>query len=160
LKIYQQVRQRLGAAVVSNAPRSRTLNDFSQLASAPKATSANPFAAELNALISPDFLRAISYERLPHLPRYLKALLTRIERASLNPVKDQERQRQLAPYQDAWKKYQAQPPRSAEARRELETFRWMIEEFKVSLFAQELGTAMPVSAKRLDQQLAAVRQAM
>ncbi|HEY9509188.1 MAG TPA: DUF3418 domain-containing protein, partial [Verrucomicrobiae bacterium] len=158
LKIYQQVRQRLGAAVVSSAPRSRTLNDFSQLAQPAKAAITNPFLAELNALVSSDFLKRISYDRLPQLPRYLKALLTRIERAALNPVKDQERQRQIAPFQDALKKLQAQPPRSAEARRELETFRWMIEEFKVSLFAQELGTAMPVSAKRLDQQLAAVRQ--
>ncbi|HEU5122812.1 MAG TPA: ATP-dependent RNA helicase HrpA [Verrucomicrobiae bacterium] len=159
LKVYKQVRQRLGAAAVSIAPRSRTLNDFSQLASAPKTSAASPFAAELNALVPSDFLNRISYERLPHLPRYLKALLTRIERAALNPVKDQERQRQLAPYQNALKTFQSQPPRSAEARRELETFRWMIEEFKVSLFAQELGTAMPISAKRLDQQMAVVRQA-
>jgi ATP-dependent helicase HrpA len=42
--------------------------------------------------------------------------------------------------------------------REIETFRWMIEEFKVSLFAQELGTAMPISPKRLDQQLEIIQQ--
>jgi ATP-dependent helicase HrpA len=77
----------------------------------------------------------------------------------LNPVKNQERLRQLAPYEDALKKLAAQPPRTVEARRELETFRWMVEEFKVSLFAQELGTAMPVSPKRLDQQLERLQQA-
>ena len=103
------------------------------------------------------FLERIAYDRLTHLPRYLKALLIRAERAALNPAKDQERLRQLAPYQDALKKLQAQPPRSPEAQRQREAFRWMVEEFKVSLFAQEVGTAMPVSPKRLDQQLEIVR---
>jgi ATP-dependent helicase HrpA len=98
----------------------------------------------------------VSYERLTHLPRYLKALLIRAERAALNPAKNQERLRQLAPYQDALKKLQAQPPHSPEAQHQLEAFRWMVEEFKVSLFAQEVGTAMPVSPKRLDQQLALI----
>ena len=87
------------------------------------------------------------------MPRYLKALLIRAERAALNPAKSQERLRQLAPYQDALKILQAQPASSPEAQRQREAFRWMVEEFKVSLFAQELGTAMPVSPKRLDQQL-------
>jgi ATP-dependent helicase HrpA len=103
--------------------------------------------------VSSRFLERIAYDRLTHLPRYLKALLIRAERAALNPAKDQNRLRQLAPYQAALKKLQAQPGRSPEAQRQIAAFRWMIEEFKVSLFAQELGTAMPVSPKRLDQQL-------
>ncbi|HLP78167.1 MAG TPA: DUF3418 domain-containing protein, partial [Candidatus Paceibacterota bacterium] len=157
LKLYQQVRQRIGAAVVAT-PRSRTLNDLSQLGKPAASAKPNQLAAELAGLMSPEFLEEISYDRLPHLPRYLKALLIRAERAALNPVKDQERQRQIAPYQDALKKLQAGQPLSAEHRRELATFRWMIEEFKVSLFAQELGTAMPVSARRLDQQLELARR--
>ena len=76
----------------------------------------------------------------------------------MNPAKDHERLRQLAPYLDALLKLQVQSARSAEAKRQIEMFRWMIEEFKVSLFAQELGTALPVSPKRLDQQLEVVRQ--
>ena len=119
---------------------------------------AHPLAAELASLVSSRFLERIAYERLTHLPRYLKALLMRLERAALNPAKNQERLRQLAPYQDALKKLQAQPPRSTEAQRQVEAFRWMVEEFKVSVFAQELGTAVPVSPKRLDQQLEIVRQ--
>ena len=75
----------------------------------------------------------------------------------MNPAKDQERLRQLAPYQDALKELQAQPTRSPAAQRQREALRWLVEEFKVSLFAQELGTAMPVSPKRLDQQLEIVR---
>jgi ATP-dependent helicase HrpA len=115
-------------------------------------------AGELAALLPPRFLEQIPFDRLPHVPRYLKALLTRIERAALNPSKDQERARQIAPYQNAWNQLQSTAPRSPEARQAVEEFRWMIEEFKVSVFAQELGTAFPVSAKRLDEKLARVRQ--
>src|SRR5205814_4134104 len=117
----------------------------------------HPFAHELASLLPSRFLEQIAYDRLPHLPRYLKALLIRTGRAILNPAKDQERVRQLMPYQEALKTLQAQPPQSAETLRQLEAFRWLVEEFKVSLFAQELGTAIPVSPKRLDQQLATIR---
>jgi ATP-dependent helicase HrpA len=110
-------------------------------------------AIELTGLVSARFLERIEYDRLPHLQRYLKALLVRIDRAALNPAKDQERLRLLLPYQAALKELQARPSQSREAKSQLEAFRWMIEEFKVSLFAQELGTAIPVSPKRLDQQL-------
>ena len=80
-----------------------------------------------------------------------------MERAALNPTKDKERAQQLAPYQSALKGFAANPPTSVEARQRLEEFRWMVEEFKVSLFAQELGTAVPVSPPRLDQQLQRLR---
>lgn len=107
--------------------------------------------------MSARFLERVSYERLAQLPRYLKALLIRAERAALNPVKNLDRLRQLAPYQEALEKLRMQPARTPEVARQVEAFRWMIEEFKVSLFAQELGTAMPVSPKRLEQQLELAR---
>jgi ATP-dependent helicase HrpA len=99
------------------------------------------------------FLETVDYLRLPHLARYIKALLIRSERAELNPVKDQERQRQIAPYQEALRELRNRPALSPAARHQIEIFQWMIEEFKVSLFAQELGTAIPVSPKRLDRQI-------
>ena len=177
LPLYQQALQRLGLPakrVVAQASlpasskgvparhpttsiRLQTLSGLSQLESAVAQRPANPLADELAALMPPRFLERIPFARLTHLPRYLKALLIRAERAALNPVKNQERLRQLAPYEEALKKLAASPARTAEAKREIETFRWMIEEFKVSLFAQELGTAVPVSPKRLDQQLERVR---
>ena len=88
----------------------------------------------------------------------VKAMLLRMERSSLNPAKDKERQQQLEPYTQALKTLAATKPRSAEARRAYADFYWMVEEFKVSLFAQELGTAMPVSPKRLDEQWAKSRE--
>ena len=91
-------------------------------------------------LTPPDFLARTPNARLPHLPRYLRAMQIRGERAWLSPAKDAEKAKQLAPFQ-GWEK------RAPAARRE--AFRWMLEEFRVSIFAQELGTAEPVSAQRL-----------
>lgn len=116
--------------------------------------------ADLATLLPKDFLETVSLERLVHLPRYLKAMLVRFDRASVNPLKDQERARQLAPYVEAIRALGAKAEPDATLRARIEELRWMIEEFKVSLFAQELGTAFPVSAKRLDQQLQSIRQAV
>jgi ATP-dependent helicase HrpA len=157
LQLRQQAQQRIGSANIPAPPRSQTLSSLGQLGSAATIRAANPLADELASLVPSRFLERIEYDRLSHLPRYLKGLLIRAERAALNPVKNQDRIRQLAPYQGALKKLQAQPARSPEALRQIETFRWMIEEFKISLFAQEMGTAMPVSPKRLDQQLEIIR---
>ena len=163
LKLRQEVQQRIGAggAAAPAKPRAQTLSSFSQIGAAAVAPPrpATGLAGDLAALMPPRFLAQIGFERLPHLVRYLKALLTRAERAGLNPAKDQERARQVAPYLAALHALQAKGLRSVAARREVEEFRWLIEEFKVSVFAQELGTAVPVSPKRLDQQLERVRDA-
>ena len=153
LKLRQEILRRSGPAVAPTGSPRRIISDLSQLSvAAPAKRPANVWTEHLDALQPGNFLATISFTRLAQLPRYLKALLTRIERASLNPVKDQERARQLAPYLEALKKFAKTPP-PASARPHLEEFRWMVEEFKVSLFAQELGTAAPISAQRLDQQL-------
>jgi ATP-dependent helicase HrpA len=158
LQLRQQVQQRIGAAVATATPRSQKLSSFNQLGTS-VARADNPLAEELTNLVSPSFLERIPYERLPHLARYLKALLIRAERAALNPLKDQERLRQLTPYVEALRQLEKQPPRTSEARRERDAYRWLVEEYKVSLFAQELGTAVPVSPQRLDRQLEAARRA-
>ena len=92
-------------------------------------------------------------ERLPHLQRDLKALQIRGERASQNPLKDQERARIVAPYAAALASFAAKPLKTAEGRKAVDDFRWMVEELRVSVFAQEVGTAFPVSPKRLDEEL-------
>jgi ATP-dependent helicase HrpA len=155
LPLRQQIATKLGQAVsTAPTPRTRTLNDLSQLgAPAKPAASKHPLAIELNGLLPPRFLEQISFDRLKELPRYLKALLTRLERAALNPQKDAERAGQLAPYAQAVSSFAAKPSNVPEVRTLQEEFRWLVEEFKVSLFAQELGTAVPISAKRLDQKL-------
>lgn len=106
----------------------------------------NPYegmARDLAALLPPDFLRKTPYARLSHLPRYLKAMKLRAERWRQSPAKDAERAKQLAPYLAAVKD---------------DEMRWLVEEFRVSLFAQELGTAEPVSVVKLDRVLAEARK--
>ena len=106
-------------------------------------------AADLAALVPAEFLRATPFARLAHFPRYLKAMKVRAERARKDPAKDAVRAAQLAPYVAAVARL-----RASEAG---ETLRWLVEEFRVSLFAQELGTAEPVSAVKLDRVIAAAR---
>jgi ATP-dependent helicase HrpA len=93
-------------------------------------------------LLPADFLAVTPYPQLAHFPRYLKAMRLRADRWRQNPAKDAERARQLAPYLPA------------AARPDANRFRWLVEEFRVSLFAQELGTAEPVSPVKLDRLLA------
>ena len=111
--------------------------------------------ADVDALLPSRFPARIPFEKLQHVPRYLRAMQIRAERAALNPLKDAERLRLVQPYVEAWKTLAAKPP--ADQERAIDELRWMIEEFKVSSFAQELGTPAPISAKRLDEKLALIR---
>ncbi len=115
-------------------------------------------AEDLAALLPPDFLRTTPFERIAHLPRYLKGLQARAERARRDPAKDAARAAELAPFVAAVKKLSGGRTPSSAKRGEGtpppgEDIRWLVEEFRVSLFAQELGTAEPVSAVRLERML-------
>jgi len=104
---------------------------------------------DLAALITPEFLQTTPYEQLAHFPRYLKAMRLRADRWRQNPAKDAERVKQFSPY--------ARAAVELRTRTGGETFRWLVEEFRVSLFAQELGTAEAVSTVKLDRALAALK---
>jgi ATP-dependent helicase HrpA len=108
---------------------------------------------DLGILVPKRFLDYTPWDQIPELPRYLKAMSIRAERAAVNPTKDQERQKQIQPYVDAWQKWAAEKPTDPAELTSLREFRWLVEEFKVSLFAQELGTKKPVSARRLEELL-------
>lgn len=95
---------------------------------------------DVQRILPANFLARTPYAQVAHLQRYLRAVQVRAERAVLNPAKDTEKARQLIPFGD-WE------TRVPAAKRE--AFRWLLEEFRVSLFAQELGTAQPASAQRL-----------
>jgi ATP-dependent helicase HrpA len=161
LTLRQEVLRR---CVTARPPvqKTRTLSDLSQLgAPAPPAANSGTWAIirkELDALMPSDFLARVPFTRLKDFQRYLKALAIRADRAALNPLKDQERARQLAPYVEALTRLGESPPASVQARGLALQFRWLVEEYKVSLFAQELGTAVPVSPKRLDAHLEEIRR--
>ena len=97
-------------------------------------------AGDLTALLPADFLRRMPFERVQHLPRYLRGMQVRAERWKRDAAKDTTRTKELAPFATAVKTL-------GDGAGE---FRWLVEEFRVSLFAQELGTAEPVSAVRLE----------
>jgi ATP-dependent helicase HrpA len=105
---------------------------------------------QFDALLTPGFLRELLSARLAHYPRYLKAMRLRGERLRQDPAKDQQRMLQVLPY---WRAYLQHRAAGADAA-DLAELRWLIEEWRVSLFAQELKTAEPVSAKRLAKALA------
>jgi ATP-dependent helicase HrpA len=102
-----------------------------------------PWTAELDALLHPRFLRQLSLSQLFHYPRYLEALALRIRRARQNPAKDAEKAGPLLKY---IRRYQALKCPAPTRRR----LRWLLEEFKVQVFAQELGTAGKVSEKVIE----------
>jgi len=115
--------------------------------------------AELEVLVSKSFLDAYPDDRLPHLPRYLEALRVRAERAMCGPEKDLAKGEEVRPFLDALAALRARAGESPTAvlAATLDEFRWMIEEFKIAIFAPEVKTAFPVSAKRLADKLRALK---
>ncbi len=105
--------------------------------------------SQLSALIYPGFVSETGSRRLPDLVRYLRAIIRRLEKLPEGPGRDAERMaavhRAADAYQQAMGELAASGRRSEEARE----VRWMIEELRVSLFAQTLGTPAPISEKRI-----------
>jgi len=112
----------------------------------------NNIRKELDGLVPRNFPDYYSMDDLTHLPRYLKALEVRAERGAHDPEKDKAKSDQIKDFARALQtmKDTLDPSSSHEKRTAVESFRWMIEEFRVSLFAQELKTRFPVSRKKLE----------
>jgi ATP-dependent helicase HrpA len=109
--------------------------------------------AQLAALLPASFPAGVPALFWPHLPRYLKALVRRLEKAAGNPKRDQELMAQIARFVSALRTLTPAASEERQLRPEWSRLQWMIEEFRVSLFAQDLRTATPVSDKRLAEQL-------
>ena len=106
--------------------------------------------AQRDALVYPGFVGATPWAQLQHLPRYLQALSRRIARHSEHPDRDARHAAQVGQW---WARYRERADAERRAGRvspALEAFRWMLEELRVSLFAQELRTPTPVSFKRIE----------
>jgi ATP-dependent helicase HrpA len=100
-------------------------------------------------LVYPGFLARTPWERLEHVPRYLKGYALRLQKYRTNAERDQKHAQTV---NTLWLNYENRLKADRDAGRndpKLEEFRWLIEELRVSLFAQELRTPLPVSAKRL-----------
>ncbi|WP_322402374.1 ATP-dependent RNA helicase HrpA [Massilia luteola] len=109
---------------------------------------AGDMQAQLQGLVHKRFIAETDYSQLAHFPRYLKAMNVRLEKLRGNPARDAQL---MAEWQAAATQFQRtvknQPLKNLDPR--MIEFRWMLEELRVSLFAQELRTPMPVSSKRL-----------
>ena len=105
------------------------------------------------------------WPRLQHFPRYLKAAALRLDKlrgpTGTGASRDAQRAAELAPLEQAWQRERTARAKLGGAVRtgaDLEQFGWLLEELRVSLFAQELKTPVPVSAKRLAKLWQSIRQ--
>ncbi len=108
------------------------------------------FRHELSEIVPVDFLRQFDADRLSSAIRYLKALQIRFERAKVAPEKDKMKAEQLALHVDRLNRLTPGRDPSPACLELLQEYRSMLEEYKISLFAQEMKTLFPVSPKRLD----------
>ncbi|RQT26526.1 ATP-dependent RNA helicase HrpA [Burkholderia contaminans] len=119
-----------------------------------KLAQAKPFAQahadlqqQLAALVGKRFVIDTPYVQLAHFPRYLKGIALRIDKLKADPARDAKQSADLLPLAQQYQRAVSQRGGVADAR--LAEFRWLLEELRISLFAQELRTPMPVSVKRL-----------
>ncbi|HEV7477715.1 MAG TPA: DUF3418 domain-containing protein [Burkholderiales bacterium] len=104
---------------------------------------------QLERLLGPGWLARTSWPRLQHFARYLKAASLRLDKLRADPARDARLAAEIASLQAAWLREVAAQARYGAPSAELEQFGWLLEELRVSLFAQELKTPVPVSPKRL-----------
>ncbi|ROR90481.1 ATP-dependent RNA helicase HrpA [Nocardioides aurantiacus] len=108
----------------------------------------NDLRAQLGRLVGPGFVADAGAEALRHYPRYLQAMLLRVERLG-DLVRDRQLMDSVSPLQQAWEHRLAALPSGVPPTAPVRRVRWMLEEYRVSLWAQQLGTAQPVSDARI-----------
>ncbi|MCK6424772.1 MAG: ATP-dependent RNA helicase HrpA [Burkholderiaceae bacterium] len=141
--IAQEVARQAGVILIEYAAAQRKLKD----SRAPKDV-ADDVAAQLQRLMPRRFVATTAWAQLAHLPRYLKAIVLRLDKLRADPARDAQRLAELRPLEQRYLRRLAELKGTGDAR--LAEYRWLLEELRVSLFAQELRTPQPVSVKRLD----------
>ncbi|MFI4926623.1 MAG: DUF3418 domain-containing protein, partial [Burkholderiales bacterium] len=129
------------------------LGDYAAAARKIKETRIQPEATadaaqQLQRLVPRRFLAATPWARLQQLPRYLKAIVLRLDKLRADPARDATRTAELKPQEQRYWRLVAERKGAVDDR--MEDFRWLLEELRVSFFAQELRTPQPVSLKRLE----------
>src|SRR5690606_18045936 len=114
----------------------------------------NDIRSQLAGLIRPGFISATGVERLAHLPRYLDGMLERLRTLANEPGKDRARMTEFERMAKAFEDAGGSIPLAPDAPAALIETRWLLEEYRVSVFAQRLGTAQPVSPQRIMKVLA------
>ncbi|WP_088278986.1 ATP-dependent RNA helicase HrpA [Ideonella sp. A 288] len=141
--IAQEVARLAGVVLAEYAVAARKLKD-----SRPSKEVADDVAGQLQRLLPKRFMATTPYPQLQHFARYLKAITLRLDKLRADPARDTQRLAELRPLEQRYLRRLADLKGSGDAR--LDEYRWLIEELRVSFFAQELRTPQPVSVKRLD----------
>jgi ATP-dependent helicase HrpA len=141
--IAQEVARLAGTVLAEHAAATRKLKD-----ARPPKDVADDIQAQLQRLVPKRFLQLTPYAQLQHFPRYLKAVQLRLDKLRGDPARDAQRLAELRPLEQRYLRRLGELKGAADAR--LDEYRWLLEELRVSLFAQELRTPQPVSVKRLD----------
>ncbi len=119
-------------------------------------SAAEDVQSQLAALLPKRFIVQTPWEQLRHVPRYLRAGAMRLDKLREDPARDAKLMAELSPLLLNFRRALSQRKGATDAR--LEEFRWMLEELRVSMFAQTLRTPMPVSVKRLQKAWEAIRE--
>ncbi|MFK0240777.1 ATP-dependent RNA helicase HrpA [Microbacterium sp. NPDC090281] len=109
----------------------------------------NDIRTQLSGLLHPGFISAAGAERLTHFPRYLEGMVDRLKTLASEPGKDRARMTEYERMAKAFEDAGGTIPLPADAPTALVEVRWLLEEYRVSVFAQRLGTAQPVSPQRI-----------
>jgi ATP-dependent helicase HrpA len=141
--IAQEVARLAATVLLEHAAAQRKLKD-----SKPPREVAEDIQAQLQRLVGKRFLAQTPWHALQHLPRYLKGVVLRLDKLRADPARDAARLAELRPLEQPWQRRVAELRGAGHAR--LDEFRWLLEELRIGLFAQELRTPQPVSVKRLE----------
>jgi ATP-dependent helicase HrpA len=107
----------------------------------------NDMRSQLDDMVYDGFLAELSAARLEHYPRYLEAMRIRLESVEKDPHRDVIRAKEIEPF---WRRYIQLLEEGKDYDDKVDEYRWLMEEFRVSLFAQQLGTRAKVSTQRLE----------
>jgi ATP-dependent helicase HrpA len=141
--IASEVARLAGSILVEYAAAQRKIKDSKN-----ETEAAADAAQQLARLVPKRFLTTTPYPQLQHFPRYLKAITLRLEKWRADPARDATRLTELRPQEQRFWRLVAERKGTIDAR--MQEYRWLLEELRVSFFAQELRTPQPVSVKRLD----------
>ena len=141
--ISSEIARNAGLILTEYAAAARKLKD-----SRPPADVATDIGQQLQRLVPKRFLLTTPYAQLQHFPRYLKAVQLRLDKLRADPARDAAKFAELRPQDQRFWRMVAERKGVQDAR--LQELRWLLEELRVSFFAQELRTPQPVSVKRLD----------
>ncbi|OHC70735.1 MAG: ATP-dependent RNA helicase HrpA [Rhodocyclales bacterium RIFCSPLOWO2_02_FULL_63_24] len=146
LLVAQEILRLLGTILAEHAVLAKKLAGMHK--AFPQASA--DIGAQLAELMPKRFIATTPFERLQHYPRYLKAISLRLEKARSDPARDT---RLMADWQALGKPWERERNAMLKSGQQgdafLDEFRWLLEELRVALFAQELKTSSPVSVKRL-----------